>query len=404
MKLVTVSNYINHHQIPLSDALDQTLKRREDGSSYTFIQTEPMEEERRKMGWEASLKECPYLKFYYKEPELCETLINDADIVIFGGVEDESYIIERLKHNKIVIRSSERLYKEGTWKAISPRGLMKKYNDHTRYARSPVYLLCDGGYVASDFHIVRAYPDKMFRFGYFPRMKEYDITQLLHHKKEKGYLELLWAGRMIDWKHPEMVVKLARTLKEQKVQAHITMIGDGPCREEVLREVKQAELSEQVILKEFMPPEEIRKEMERADIYLFTSDYKEGWGAVLNEAMNSGCAVIASHAPGATPYLIRDGENGLVFKSGNQTEFTELALRLIRDAHLRTSLAEQAYETIKNEWNANEAARRLLVQCDRIAMGQPIDFEASGPMSKAPIIAQHRMYGHLKGDHHTWNS
>ena len=102
--------------------------------------------------------------------------------------------------------------------------------------------------------------------------------------------------------------------------------------------------------------------------------------------------------------MIRDGENGLVFKSGNQTEFTELALRLIRDAHLRTSLAEQAYETIKNEWNANEAARRLLVQCDRIAMGQPIDFEASGPMSKAPIIAQHRMYGHLKGEHHTWNS
>ena len=53
MKLVTVSNYINHHQIPLSDALDQALKQREDGSSYTFIQTEPMEEERRKMGWEA---------------------------------------------------------------------------------------------------------------------------------------------------------------------------------------------------------------------------------------------------------------------------------------------------------------------------------------------------------------
>ena len=33
--------------------------------------------------------------------------------------------------------------------------------------------------------------------------------------------------------------------------------------------------------------------MEQADIYLFTSDRNEGWGAVANEAMNSACAMVA---------------------------------------------------------------------------------------------------------------
>ena len=37
---------------------------------------------------------------------------------------------------------------------------------------------------------------------------------------------------------------------------------------------------------------------------------QEGWGAVVNEAMNSGCAVVADHMIGAAPWLIRQGENG----------------------------------------------------------------------------------------------
>ena len=94
---------------------------------------------------------------------------------IVCGVEDESYIAERLAEGKPVVRLSERIYKDGQWKAISPRGLKKKYHDHTKYRKSPVYLLCCGGYVASDFHIVRAYPGKMFKWGYFPEKKLYDL-------------------------------------------------------------------------------------------------------------------------------------------------------------------------------------------------------------------------------------
>ena len=45
MKITMISNYINHHQIPFSDALYEMI-----GENYHFIQTEPMEEERIQMG------------------------------------------------------------------------------------------------------------------------------------------------------------------------------------------------------------------------------------------------------------------------------------------------------------------------------------------------------------------
>ena len=133
MKLTFVSNYINHHQIPLSNVLYEKL-----GDDYAFIQTEPMEEERIKMGWGGDFDSIPYLKKYYENGLECKKLIMESDIVVFGGCEDESIIEDRLHAEKPVIRYSERLYKEGQWKCVSPRGLKKKYHDHTRYSDKKV--------------------------------------------------------------------------------------------------------------------------------------------------------------------------------------------------------------------------------------------------------------------------
>ena len=53
--------------------------------------------------------------------------------------------------------------------------------------------------------------------------------------------------------------------------------------------------------------------MKKHHIYCLTSDKNEGWGAVLNEAMSSGCCPVSSIEAGATPYLVKDGVNGFSF-------------------------------------------------------------------------------------------
>ncbi len=390
MTITTVSNYLNHHQIPLSNAFHAQL-----GDEYRFIQTEPMEEERVKMGWGAALVSCPYLLLFYEQEARCRKMIMESDIVIFGGVDDESYINERLRAGKIVIRSSERLYKDGQWKAISPRGLIKKYQDHTRYRNGQVYLLCDGGYVASDFHIVRAYPDKMFCWGYFPYVKEYLLDSLFVDKSHQ-IPELLWTGRFVGFKHPEYIPELARRLRKDGIGAHITYIGGGQMEDQILPIIEKEGLQSMITYLPFQTPDVVRTYMEKANIYLFPSDYGEGWGAVLNEAMNSACAVVANQAAGATPYLCRDEENALIFRNGDFEEFYSCVVRLINDTALQQKLGRNAYLTMTRLWNAENAARRLLVQCQRMLAGKKITFETEGPMSKAPIIAPGKMYRQLK--------
>lgn len=391
MTVTFVSNYINHHQIPFCDACYKEL-----GEDYHFIQTEPMEKERIVMGWSVDIGKIPYVSCLYEKEEECRKRIMESDVVIFGWTGREDIVRERLNTKKITIRVSERLYREGQWKAVSPKGLIRKYMEHTRYRREPVYLLCAGAYVASDFHIVRAYPGKMFRFGYFPETVTYTEEELLLLKENAGRTELVWAGRFMPLKHPEFAVRIAKELKYEKKNFHIHMVGSGELEEELKRVVSEEGLADHFTFYGYTEPKAVRKIMEKCHIHLFTSNYLEGWGAVVNEAMNSGCAVVASVEAGAVPYLIKHGENGLVYKGGSYEDFSAQVRRLIDDPGLVKRLGKKAYRTIADKWNAEHAAKELLRFCKDLKDGKVIPAE-EGPLSPAPVVAPRRMYDWMVG-------
>ena len=392
MRAAFVSNYINHHQIPFCNEMFRLLR-----GEFTFIQTQAMEPERVKMGWHEEDRP-EYVMCWYEQEDICRRLIMDCDVVLFGGTDDESFIRERLSAGKPVIRLSERLYKTGQWKAVSPRGLRRKYIDHTQYRNGSVWLLCAGAYVPSDFHIVRAYPGKMYCWGYFPETRSHDLDRLFAQKGWEGKPYLLWAGRMIYWKHPELALETARYLKEQGIDFHMDVVGDGEKKAQ-LEELRHSYgLEDQVSFPGFQSPEQVRERMEKADIFLFTSDRQEGWGAVANEAMNSACALIADHMIGAVPYLIDHGKNGFVYRDGNAEELFSFAARLARDRELCRTLGRCAYRTVTETWNAENAAERLLKLTEDLLAGKDDLCKAASaedcfggklsPCAPAPLLSE----------------
>ncbi|MBQ9991307.1 MAG: glycosyltransferase family 4 protein [Lachnospiraceae bacterium] len=389
MKITMISNYINHHQIPFSQALYERL-----GEGYRFIQTEPMEKERIAMGWGLEAERLPYMVFMEKNPEYVRELIAESDVLLLGWNNCEELFTSRLGSNKLTIRISERLYREGQWKAISPRGLVQKYKEHIRYRNNPVYLLCNGACVASDFSLIKAYPGKKFKFGYFPETKSYSLEELRKNHDwgevpgEKE-LQLIWAGRFLPLKHPEFALRLADELKQKGYSFHLHMIGGGELEEELKAYVQKAGLQNTVTFYGFLPPEEVRLRMENCHIHLFTSNHLEGWGAVVNEAMNSGCTVVGSSRAGAVPFLIRPGENGLVYEKDDFHEFVRRVEYLFDHPQEGSRMGLAAYQTIAGEWNAETAAGRLLDFYEQWKAGK-ITPPKSGPFS----VAENR-----RGDH-----
>ncbi|MCD7750686.1 MAG: glycosyltransferase family 4 protein [Lachnospiraceae bacterium] len=402
MNLVFVSNYFNHHQQPVSQQLYELCKKA--GGSYFFIQTEQMEEERVAMGWGDILQRAVYVRNYGENPEDCQRLIDEADAVIFGGTEDERFIQTRLEQKMPVWRYSERLYKEGRYRFITPRGLRKKFLDHTRHNGERVYLLCSGAYVAGDFRMVAAYPFKKFRYGYFPEHIVCDANQLIAGKYMDSLtgeetpvspgtdgntgcemtIELLWAARMIGWKHPERAVLMTEALLKDGLPVHLTMAGGGPLETEVRALIAQKGLTEKIDLVGFQNPQAVRALMRKSHIYLAVSDRMEGWGAVINEAMDSGCLVVADRAMGAAPYLIRSGENGLSYPTGRTDAAVKELKNLLREPEYEKMRRMQrtAYETIDQLWNADVAAERLYRCIDAELCGEKIPEYEEGPLSR----------------------
>lgn len=381
MKTVFISNYINHHQIPFSEALYGQL-----GGDYHFIQTEPMEAERAQMGWTLDAGKLPYVVCSYEREAYARQLIEEADLVLAGWTKRTDLFLPRLKAGKLTLRISERIYREGQWKALSPRGLLAKYREHVRFRRAPVYLLCNGAYVASDFALIGAYPDKKFQFGYFPPLRTYEGDSLFAKKKTEGGIHMIWAGRMIALKHPEFVTRLAAELAAEGYDFHIHMVGSGPMEAGLKQEVQEKGLSDSVTFYGFMEPERVRDLMERCRIFLFTSNYLEGWGAVLNEAMNSGCCVVANRQIGAVPFLVEDNANGLSYDRGEYEAFARQVKYLLEEPEETERMGRAAYRTIAEEWNADCAARRCLAFYEGWKNGH-MEIPQSGPFARAKRLS-----------------
>ncbi len=377
MKITFYSNYLNHHQIPFCNEMDKLL-----GADYKFVATEPMENERVKLGWGLS-EHYPFeLRSYENESiyNFCLKLGLDSDAVIIGSAPD-IFIKERLKQNKLTFRYSERFFKQGTWRLINPRLMRAMLMNHTRYRNKNLYMLCASAYTARDASIIGAYPNKAYKWGYFTEVKKYELEDLFA-KKNSETIKILWCGRFLKWKHPEKAVIVVKRLKENGYNCTLDFIGDGPIWDGIRTMVSSLGLNDRISFLGSMPPGKVRGYMEKANIFLFTSDRQEGWGAVLNESMNSGCAVVASQAIGSVPFLVKCGENGFIYKDNDINNLYNKVEILVKDSKLAEKLGRNAVRTMEGIWSPKVAAERLVQFCGGLLKDEIIDF-ADGPCSKA---------------------
>lgn len=384
MEIVFFSNYLNHHQIPLAEAFNSI-----EGINYTFVAVSQVPEFRKSLGYEVYKR--PYLLEIgdsEDNKERAKLLAMNADVAIFLATPlVYEYIIPRLKANKLSFEYSERWFKKRfRLNLLSPRLWKYRWFYHKYGVASNLYMLAAGAYVPNDFYFLHTYMKRCFKWGYFPEtINHNDVTELLEKKKGLKHpmdVSILWVARLIGLKHPTMAVNLAERLKKEGYVFTMNLLGDGNLRQKIERQINNKGLQDCVHLLGAVSHNQVYSFMSESDIFLFTSDQNEGWGAVLNEAMSSACAVVASHMIGSVPYLIKDGENGYIFKSCDDDSLYHKVKILLDNKDLRLSFSERAYHDICNVWSARSAARRFLQLVEAITKGENSPF-GEGPCSNA---------------------
>lgn len=365
MKILFLTNYYSHHQQALGEALYRIT-----GGEYLLAETGEMEPERRALGWGAAPR--PSWARPVDSREIA-ALVEWCDVLIMGAAPAR-WCRFALKRGKVVFRWSERPLKRGREPLKYLPRLVRWRHCWPRHPA--LWLLSAGAGAAEDYRVFGLFVGQAVKWGYFPPCGGAD------DRTEKDPTFVLWAGRLLDWKHPELALRAAARLRGEGIPFRMELMGCGPEESRLRAAIRGMELEEQVVLTGAAAPEAVRRSMEQAGIFLFTSNRREGWGAVVNEAMDSGCALVADGSAGSVSCLLEDGMNGSVYPPGDEEEMYRRLRALLRSPERQSALGANARHTTEL-WNGQRAAEELTAMAAALLEGRRPELPPDGPCSPA---------------------
>ena len=385
MKIVFFSRFMTHH---LTDVCDELYKLTE--GDFYFVETEYLPSMRKNLGYKDEAKLRPYciniqdgIDSYEKAKQLCI----DADVAIIGSRSYEFESIRFSHGNKLTFKLKERLFKKGIKMRYDPKVKQDMYNKHQKFFRNNLYYLCAGTYTATDVKFLGLNENRLVKWGYFPPFRTHSLEDF-KNAKTGDTIRILWCGRYMSTKVPHLILPAIRYVLDAGHKVELTYLGaveEQESKDKVDEYVKRYHLENHVKFLQSVSSDKVRDIMLSSHILVMSSNYEEGWGAVVSEAMNEGCVVISSAAAGATGFLITDKQNGFVFNYRNPKSLEKVLEEvLVRNEYVE--IGYQAYQTIATEWNGIEAARRFYELSTRLINESDDPYYATGPCSQAHDI------------------
>jgi glycosyltransferase involved in cell wall biosynthesis len=174
--------------------------------------------------------------------------------------------------------------------------------------------------------------------------------------RDKENLHLLFVGYITTRKGVDTLIDSFRILvKDYGIHNLILdLVGDTTRDPSFFREIshscESAEIGDKVCIHGRVASDELERLYAIADIFVFPSLW-EGFGMVLIEAMYNRLPIVATDA-GAIPFLVKDGENGILVPVKDSEKLAKSIKKLIDSPELRRSFAESNYRlAIQFNWN-----------------------------------------------------
>ena len=365
-------NYLNHHQLPVADEMYRLL-----GDNFRFVATYPRSVSELKGGEDYSGRPYCLLPAENIEHEKLARRLNLTSDVCIYGAGNLGWEAERAATGRLSFEISERWFKRGIINLLSPRLMEWWWLYQTKLRNKPFYKLCASAFTASDCRKLRTFKNRCFKWGYFTMLPVFSQSKPINRIPQ-----IMWCGRLIGLKHPEHAIETARRLKKQGCRFVLNIYGDGQLRYDIQQLISRLSLDDCVRLKGNVPNSQILSAMRESDIFMFTSDRQEGWGAVVNEAMSAGCCVIGSDAIGSVPYLITDRTNGLIYRNGNLNSLYSKVKYALENMDKVRAMGQIAARDMSETWSPRNAANSLMQLIDYLNGGESL-LPPSGPCSKA---------------------
>ncbi|MEH6535820.1 MAG: glycosyltransferase family 4 protein [Psychroserpens sp.] len=184
-------------------------------------------------------------------------------------------------------------------------------------------------------------------------------------KSESNYFDILFCGRFIALKGPDVAIKIIKELHNRGYdEVRLHLIGDGELKHHLQELISDFNFNNVIKMYGVLTQDIVKEKMQNSDIFLLPGIYDpnngtaETQGLVIQEAQAMGLPVVVSDV-GGMKYGLIDGETGFVLEANNISAFADSIERLILDDDLKTKMSANAVKYVQKHFDTGVLVREL---------------------------------------------
>jgi len=176
-------------------------------------------------------------------------------------------------------------------------------------------------------------------------------------------LGVISVGRLVDFKDPVGMVKVAALLDDRKLKFKWRHYGDGELRPEVEREIKERGLENRFRLAGSVSNEAVLDAMRNADVMVHNAIVapdggRESFGVALVEASALGLPIVAVRV-GGIPEIVRDNHTGYLMEMGDLEGVAGKVEVLASQPELREEMGRRAVSFAAENFESGKQIEKL---------------------------------------------
>lgn len=163
-------------------------------------------------------------------------------------------------------------------------------------------------------------------------------------------------AHLADHKGHKYLIEAMSLLKDKLPKVRLIIVGEGPLKLDLSRQVKSFNLEDVVFFLGFR--EDIPRILASLDLFVLSS-HMEGLGSSLLEAMATRLPVVATRV-GGIPDVVIHGETGLLVPPRNPVALAEAIMDMYSNRERATQMGQKGYEVVHQKFSAEAMASRVI--------------------------------------------
>jgi len=213
-----------------------------------------------------------------------------------------------------------------------------------------------------------------------------DLTNFLEARPKTsagGMIEILSVGRLVAFKGFEYLIEGCEQLRQRSIEFHCEIIGDGPLREKLQKQIAELRLGERVTLAGALPQDCVLEKLRGCDIFALASTTDDNGASdifptVILEAMASARPVVSTTLAGI-PESVVDRETGLLVAAGESGLFADALETLSRDTALRARYGAAGRARVDEHFQVEITVRPLIELLEKTKAGTGVAAATAEP-------------------------